>query len=214
MILRGADIDFSNENSMVAIIGSREASYSECNRSYVLAKTLASYGITIVSGLAKGIDINAHRGAMEVESPNSLSLAILSTTVRERVYPNEFEEDVQFMIDEGGSVLHLYDKAAPWTKERFGPKQKRLAERSAVQALVSGSVYVVSDNPYIEGGTRWALNYAKHWGKPTFRVDSEGNTYPNPNFKVEKNLIWWRTELDYEEVKWDLVNKNYKLREG
>jgi DNA processing protein len=55
----------SCENRMMAIVGSRKATLEGMNLAERIAETLASMGITVVSGFARGIDSAAHRGAMK-----------------------------------------------------------------------------------------------------------------------------------------------------
>jgi DNA processing protein len=67
----------------VAIVGSRMCSTYGENASEMIARDLASRGITIVSGLARGIDAAAHRGAMRGQGR---TIAVLGTGI-DAVYP-------------------------------------------------------------------------------------------------------------------------------
>jgi DNA processing protein len=49
----------------IAIVGSRKASFESINMAEKIAQTLSSAGITIISGLARGVDAAAHRGALK-----------------------------------------------------------------------------------------------------------------------------------------------------
>lgn len=53
------------DGARVAIVGSREASGAGVARARKLARLLVAKGVVVVSGLARGIDTAAHRGAME-----------------------------------------------------------------------------------------------------------------------------------------------------
>lgn len=55
----------AQDESCVAIIGSRECSDVSAKRAREYAKILAKFGISVVSGYAFGVDINAHKGALE-----------------------------------------------------------------------------------------------------------------------------------------------------
>ncbi|MCA1640289.1 MAG: DNA-processing protein DprA, partial [Acidobacteria bacterium] len=71
------------EAPCVAMVGSRRCSTYGANASEMLARDLASKGITVVSGLARGIDTAAHRGAIEGKGR---TVAVLGTGIGQ-VYP-------------------------------------------------------------------------------------------------------------------------------
>lgn len=66
----------------VAIVGSRRATRRGCSLAYSIARDLAAQGVTIVSGLAAGIDAAAHRGALET----GRTVAVIGCGI-DRVYP-------------------------------------------------------------------------------------------------------------------------------
>jgi len=72
----------------VAIVGSRRCSHYGRQQTEKLAGGLARAGMTIISGLARGIDGHAHRGAMRA---GGRTIAVLATGVDE-IYPAEHEE--------------------------------------------------------------------------------------------------------------------------
>ncbi|HME41835.1 MAG TPA: DNA-processing protein DprA [Syntrophorhabdales bacterium] len=55
----------SLHDQMMAIVGSRRATYEGMNLAERIAETLSSLGVTIVSGFARGVDSSAHRGALK-----------------------------------------------------------------------------------------------------------------------------------------------------
>ena len=59
------------EQPCVGVIGSRNCSTYGKNSAEMLSRELAARGITIVSGLARGIDTSAHRGAIEAKAGRS-----------------------------------------------------------------------------------------------------------------------------------------------
>src|SRR5258707_1526503 len=59
------------ERPCVAIVGSRRCSTYGQNAALMLSRELAQRGITIISGLARGIDAAAHRGALEAGGPTA-----------------------------------------------------------------------------------------------------------------------------------------------
>jgi DNA processing protein len=86
----------------VAIVGSRAASSVAIETARRLAADLASRGITVVSGLARGVDSAAHRGALD----SGRTIAVLGSGV-DRVYPAEHTE-LAARIAENGLVVSEY----------------------------------------------------------------------------------------------------------
>ena len=68
----------------LAIIGSRKASRNGSQIAHWLGQALADLGLTITSGLAAGIDSQAHQGALAADG---ITLAVMGTGV-DRIYPN------------------------------------------------------------------------------------------------------------------------------
>jgi len=84
----------------VAIVGSRAASPYALSVAEQLAHDLASRGLAIVSGLARGVDSAAHRGAM---AAGGVTIAVLGSGV-DRIYPAEHARLAR-QIDESGAVV-------------------------------------------------------------------------------------------------------------
>lgn len=74
----------SLDSVRIAIVGSRSASTAAREIAATLAEDLASSGVTIVSGLARGVDSAAHRGALQA----GRTIAVLGSGV-DRIYPAE-----------------------------------------------------------------------------------------------------------------------------
>jgi DNA processing protein len=87
----------------VAIVGSRAASAVALETATRLGAELAARGVTVVSGLARGVDSAAHRGALETGQ----TVAVLGSGP-DRIYPPEHDGLVAEMIERGGAVLSEY----------------------------------------------------------------------------------------------------------
>ncbi|MBQ8300165.1 MAG: DNA-processing protein DprA [Clostridia bacterium] len=96
------DIKLANTDC-VSIVGSRNASTYGRETAFKIGKDLAQKGYTIVSGMAQGIDTEAHRGALDAEGK---TIAVVGTGL-DRVYPLENYKLCK-KIEEKGLVLSEY----------------------------------------------------------------------------------------------------------
>lgn len=94
----------------VAVVGSRHASGPGLAVARTLGRGLAQVGLTVVSGLARGIDAAAHRGALEV---GGRTVAVLGSGV-DVVYPPEHESLAQEIEREGALVSEFPPGTRPY----------------------------------------------------------------------------------------------------
>ena len=76
------DLSLAERQLRVSIVGSRDASSDRCEAAELVAADLAARGAVIVSGLARGIDAAAHRGALSAWTPEKRAgrtIAVLGT---------------------------------------------------------------------------------------------------------------------------------------
>ncbi|MBI5700733.1 DNA-protecting protein DprA [Candidatus Saganbacteria bacterium] len=100
----------------IAIVGTRKPSHYGLSIAKRFAYELSNLGITIVSGLAVGIDTTAHNGALEAKGR---TIAVLGTGISV-IYPYENKELYQKIIESGAVVseLQVDQKPANWTFPR------------------------------------------------------------------------------------------------
>ncbi len=98
------------DESAVAIVGTREPSVENIERARILARELALRGLTIVSGLAMGIDTAAHQGALEAEGGRTL--AVLGSGIRV-IHPRENSELAELIVRHGALLSELMPNAPP-----------------------------------------------------------------------------------------------------
>lgn len=93
----------------IAIVGSRSASENNLEIAYALAKALSKNGVTIVSGMASGIDRRAHLGALcEIGK----SVGVLGTGIKMR-YPASNRDLYQKMATEGLLISEFTPETPP-----------------------------------------------------------------------------------------------------
>ncbi len=139
----------------VAIVGTRRATSYGRLVARKLAAELASRGVTVVSGMAPGIDTAAHRGALEA----GRTVAVLGTGLG-----NPYPAGAHGLMEEiasRGAVLSEYPWEAPGSKWTF-PKRNRI-----IAALSLGVVVVEAPE---RSGALITADFALEQGKEVFAV--------------------------------------------
>lgn len=95
----------------VAVVGTRKASEDGLKRSGRMAALLAGEGVTVVSGLAKGIDTAAHQAAL---TAGGRTIAVIGTGIL-RCYPAENRSLAEEIISRGAVVSQFWPDAPPAT---------------------------------------------------------------------------------------------------
>jgi DNA processing protein len=114
----------------LALVGTRAASFYGKKTCRSLAKELARRQVTVVSGLARGIDTEAHQGALE---GGGRTLAVLGCGL-DVVYPPENRE-LYSRIPASGALITEYPLGAPPEPHNF-PRRNRLISGLALGVLV------------------------------------------------------------------------------
>jgi DNA processing protein len=126
----GADLELLDAPS-VAVVGARSCSSYGAQVARMLGRDLASAGLVVVSGMARGIDGEAHRGALEA---GGRTVAVLGCGI-DRDYPAS-HADLARRIREEGLVVSEYApgvEPAPW---RFPARNRIIAGLAAVTIVV------------------------------------------------------------------------------
>jgi len=119
----------------VAVVGSRRCSTYGENASQMLARDLAANGICIVSGLARGIDSAAHRGAIEAKGR---TVAVMGTGIGQ-VYPKDNAKLVDEILDTGGAIVSQFPLDTPPLSENFPYRNRIISGLSLGVLLVEAS---------------------------------------------------------------------------
>ncbi|MBX7061703.1 MAG: DNA-processing protein DprA [Pyrinomonadaceae bacterium] len=115
----------------IGVVGSRSCSTYGENASEMLARDLASRGITITSGLARGIDSAAHRGAIRGQGR---TIAVMGTGI-DAVYPRENNGLVREILANGGCLVTQFPLGTPPLKENF-PYRNRIISGLSLGVLI------------------------------------------------------------------------------
>lgn len=133
------------DDKMIAIVGTRLPSESGKMFTYNLAKTLALEGITVVSGMAEGIDSAAHRGALD---GGGKTIAVWGSSL-DIIFPKSNRSLAEEIRQKGA----LYSEYFPETR----PDKAYFPERNRIISGLSVGVVVVE-----AGKKSGALITAKH----------------------------------------------------
>jgi len=115
----------------VGVIGSRMCSTYGENASEMLARDLASRGICIISGLARGIDTAGHRGAIAGQGK---TVAVLGTGI-DTVYPRENNRLAKDILESGGALVTQFPLGTPPIAENF-PYRNRIISGLSLGVLI------------------------------------------------------------------------------
>jgi DNA processing protein len=177
-----------NTQKIIGIVGTRKA--SEYGKACVenLAQNLAETGCLILSGLAYGIDIHAHRDALKYNIP---TVAVLAHGL-DRIYPSQHTNTAKKMLDNGGLLTEFISTSNP-DRENF-PKRNRI-----VAGLCDVLIVVETAD---KGGAMITAELANEYNKDVAafpgRVNDEYSAGCNSLIKKNKaSLITNAEDLNY-----------------
>jgi DNA processing protein len=136
---------------LVAIVGTRHPTGQARGSSYALAFELAGLGFTTVSGLARGIDAEAHRGSSDA---GGRSIAVLGNGV-DILFPGSSARVGRIMLAAGGVVLSEYPPGDPPLARNF-PARNRIISGLArttvvIQAPARSGALITADYALEQG---------------------------------------------------------------
>lgn len=183
LYLRG-NISLLRETRVVALVGSRKASENAQAKTRRLAKMLGENGITVISGLAKGIDVNAHSSALE----NGFNTIAVIGTHLNQYYPIE-NKSIQEEIEKRGLIVSQFSPASQTQRWHFPMRNGLMSGLSLATVIIEA------------GETSGALKQADYALKqnrlvliPQSALDNPAITWPNKYVKSGAKVV--QTSLD------------------
>lgn len=163
----------------IAVVGTRHPSPYGTGMAEMLARDLAARRLLIVSGMARGIDSYAHKGALAARMP---TVAVWGTGI-DVVYPKENKKLAEEIIATGGAIVSEVPMGTFPAPQNF-PRRNRILSGLSVAVLVVEA----SEN----SGTRVTARCAEDQNRDVFavpgNVTSKGSWTPNTLIKQGAKL--------------------------
>jgi DNA processing protein len=118
----------------LAMVGSRNPTPQGAENARAFARSLAASGLTVVSGLALGVDGASHEGALQGAAVGQLATIAVVGTGLDRVYPRQ-HRDLAHRIAQNGLILSEYPLGTPPLSPNF-PRRNRLISGLSQATLV------------------------------------------------------------------------------
>jgi DNA processing protein len=148
------------DEKAVAIVGTREASPDGLREARALAFDLASRGITVLSGLARGIDTAAHEGTLDA---GGRTIAVMGTGITADIYPPENRALAARILRASGALVSQFWPDSP-------PRASNFPLRNIVMSGMSVGTVVVEAGS--TSGAKMQARYALEHGKRVFLLES------------------------------------------
>jgi DNA processing protein len=156
----------------VAVVGAREASDAGIRQAACVSTLLAEQRVTVVSGLARGIDTAAHRAAVKA---GGRTIAVLGTGIT-RCYPTD-NLDLAEAITASGALVSQF-----WPSS--GPSRYTFPRRNVVTSGISQGTIVIEATS--NSGAKMQARLALDHGKKVFLIRSLVTSQPWAREYVEK----------------------------
>lgn len=141
----------------IAVVGSRSPTPGGRDNAHQFSRELASQGITITSGLALGVDIAAHTGALSV---GGRTIAVLGTGI-DQIYPQRHAQTAQEIVANKGAVVTEFPLGSPPTPANF-PQRNRIISGMSFGVLVIEAA--------IKSGSLITARYALQQNREVFAI--------------------------------------------
>jgi DNA processing protein len=156
---RGEHVQEALDAPTIAVVGARACSGYGAHVARTLSRDLAAAGVTVISGLARGVDAEAHRGVLDAAGR---TVAVLGCGI-DRDYPAA-HADLARRIAETGGIVAEYPpgvEPAPW----------RFPARNRIIAALADAVVIVEARS--RSGALITVDLAMEIGRPIYAVPGE-----------------------------------------
>ncbi|MCF6767883.1 DNA-processing protein DprA [Thiotrichales bacterium 19S11-10] len=148
----------------IAIVGTRNASHYGLKEAFNFAKALTYEQYCITSGLALGIDTQAHLGAVNA---NGKTIAVMGTGLN-HIYPNQNLPLADKILDNHGAIISEFPLNSLPERYRF-PRRNRI-----ISGLALGTLVIESS---LKSGSLITANYALDQNREVFALPGQINSF-------------------------------------
>jgi DNA processing protein len=161
--------ELSESDKMIAIVGARHATEQGKRIAYNLSFALAQAGITVVSGMAEGIDSAAHKGALDA---GGKTVAVLGNSL-DIVYPPSNKELAKRILENGVLLSEYFPGTRP-DRSNFPERNRIISGLSdgvvVVEAGKKSGALLTASQALLQGRTLFAVP-----GSPTSKMSEGAN---------------------------------------
>jgi DNA processing protein len=189
------NVNFNKKN--VAIVGTRKATPYGKKLTRELIEDLSSLDIQVVSGLAYGIDIEAHRAALD----NELSTLAVMGLGLDIIYPAAHKATAKAMLKNGGLVTEYLSRTAGDTSN--------FPRRNRIVAGLCDAVVIIESG--VSGGSLITANLANDYNRDVFafpgNVDQEFSRGCNNLIRLDKAHLITSADDLVKIMGWEMEEK-------
>lgn len=153
------ELDADRDAHSIAVVGTRKPSAKGLERAGRMSRRLAETGVTVTSGLAAGIDTEAHRAAL---AAGGRTIAVFGTGIT-KCFPAQNRGLADEIVDAGGLIVSQFFPTAPTARWMFGKRNE------VTSGISQGTVVIEASRT---SGARMQARLAYEHGKGVFLVSS------------------------------------------
>jgi DNA processing protein len=164
------------ELPLAAVVGTRKPSGNAAIQAYDICRELGRHGVSVVSGLALGIDAMAHRGNLE---GGGATIAVLGSGP-DQIYPSSNRFLARRILENGGALVSEYGPGIGPMKWHFPARNRIISGLSrgtlVVEAPASSGALITAQFALEQGRDLWVARAGLilPWGEGTAKLAADG----------------------------------------
>lgn len=123
---------FSADEKMLAVVGTRRPSAAAVRAAFAVGAEMASEGLTLVSGLARGVDGSAMNGAVR---DGGRVVAVLGNGI-DHIYPRQHQQLAGRILEQGGAIVSEYSPGTEPLRYHFPARNRIISALSRAVLLI------------------------------------------------------------------------------